>query len=269
MSNLVKFSGTGLATRDDLARSLNNVAMAAPAVGGDKQFLKMDKGNGDWMYGQDEAIISPKSLWAVNPHSFAYGYIAWDTDSGGAPVQEIMVPVNRPLPAQNALPAALDSKGNALGYQFQQSVDMVCVLDPDGDDKDSDLGVEVQYKQSSVGAMKAFKSLTNAVAAQLQKGSDAIVPIVKITADSYKHKKYGKIFNPIFEIVEWRKMDDTSPVGADEVDEAEAPEIPAEGSAAEEDALAAEYAREEAAKAAAAQTTTAAGAETPRRRVRR
>jgi hypothetical protein len=44
---------------------------------------------------------------------------------------------------------------------------------------------------------------------------------VRLKKDHYTHKSYGKIFTPVFEIVEWISMDG----GAEE--KAEAPEAPA------------------------------------------
>lgn len=223
VNQVMKFSGggTGLMNRDDLARSLNNVSTAAPRVGGEYQFLKMDKGNGDWVYGQEETVVEDEALWAVNPNSLEYGYIAWPPESASdrEPEGEVMVPITRPLPdVANLRTKHPGGETTGAGWQYQQSVVIVCI---NGEDE----GTICQYKQSSVGSQKLFKSLTDAVAGQLAKGSDAIVPIVRLKSDSYKHKKWGRIFNPIWEIVEWRTMDDTSPVD-DEPEQAE--EKPAE-----------------------------------------
>src|ERR1035437_3824972 len=212
--------GTGLINREDLAQSLNNAAMSMPSVGGDKAFLKMDKSNGDWLFGQEETVIEDTSLWAVNPMSLKHGWVAWDTNAGGAPVQEIMVPINRPLPPVDSLPelpmGTPDKKTGArsqLQYQAQRSVDFVCVS---GDDEET----IVEYKQSSTGAMKLFGALTNALLDQVQKG-DEIVAVGKLTFDKYKHKQYGWIHNPVFQIVEWRTMDDTAPPVAEAAKEPE------------------------------------------------
>lgn len=243
MANDLTFGGsTGLVSRDDLAKSLSNAAMSMPSVGSDMQFLKMDKGNGEWLYGQEETVISPDSLWAVNPHSIHHGWVAWDTATGGPPLQEHMVPAALPLPPLTSLPAVPQH----APYKQQRSVQLVCIADPTAKGADSDVGVSCEYKQSSFGAMKLFKALTDAILGQLNKGSDAIVPVVKLTNESYKHEKWGRVTNPVFEIVEWRTMTDTS--------------APADAAAEddEEAALEAEYA------AAAA----AAPAETPRRRNR-
>jgi len=33
------------------------------------------------------------------------------------------------------------------------------------------------------------------------------VPVVKLSHDFYQHKSYGKIYTPVFEVVEWISMD--------------------------------------------------------------
>lgn len=282
MNDIIPFKGTGggLISREDLAQSLQNASMSMPAIGGEYQYLKMDKGDGAWVYGQDETEVEADSLWAVNPLSLMQGWVAWDTNGGGAPVQEFMVPINRPLPPESSLPPlGLGTPDKRTGvapqlkYQQQRSVQLVCIS---GEDK----GTTVEYKQSSVGAMKLFSKLANDLFAQVQKSSD-IVAVIKMTSDRYKHKQYGWIYNPVFELVEWRAMDNTAPAGeADDTPEQEPeqeqpaprqrtrtaaapqqePDEPTEEEqAAEAEALAAEYAREK------AQAEQAA----PRRRVRR
>lgn len=242
MANDLTFGGsTGLISRDDLARSLSNASMAMPAVGSDIQYLKMDKGNGEWLYGQEDVVVSPKSLWAVNPNSFQHGWISWDTDAGGPPLQEHMVSIAQPLPNVTSLPPV----PSHAAYKRQNSVQLVCIADPDAKASDSDVGVTCEYKQSSFGAMKLYKALNEAILAQLAKNSDAIVPIVRLTNESYKHDKWGRVTNPVFEIVEWRTMSDTSVPDASDED-------------AEEAALAEEY----------AQAAAAAEGDKPRRRDR-
>jgi len=206
----VRFGGSavGLPTREEMMRGLNNVSMAAPRVGGQFQFLKLDKGNGDWIYGQDENLVEDGSLWAINPLSLEYGYISWDKNQQVE--GEVMVPITRPLPMQSELRVQGSPDGQPTGqngWQYQQSLVAVCIKGEDAEGPDP---VMVQYKQSSVGSQKLFKTIIDAISAQIAKGSDEIVPIIEMKSESYKHKKYGKIFNPIFEIVEWRTMDDNS-----------------------------------------------------------
>jgi len=247
MANDLAFASTaGLVSRDDLARSLGNAVAHMPAAGGDVQYLKMEK-TGQWVFGQDETPVEPGSLWAVNPQSFMHGYVAWDTDAGGAPVKEIMVPVSQPLPVVSSLPPLPPSarSGKPLEYKEQRSVQLVCILDPGAKGSDSDEGTLVEYKQSSVGAMRLFRGLASSILQRVMEGKEEIVPIVKLTTEDYKHAQYGRIYNPVMSVTEWRSMNDTS--------------APADEATSEEDDLAAEYAEQAAAQSADA----------PRRRSRR
>jgi len=263
-------TGFGLINREDLAKSLNNAAVSMPSVGGDQQYLKMlTKGRdaGTWVYGQEETEVEEGSLWAINPLSIKHGYVAWDTHAGGAPVQEIMVSINRQLPSKDSLPVLPPGTPSKkapnvpvdLEYADQRSFDAVCI-------SGADEGVTVEYKQSSAGSMKLFSKVVNALLDQVSKG-DAIVAVGKWGFSSYDHKTYGEIYNPEFEIVEWRTVEDTSPAEAKTEVKDEAPprtrttvKDRAQDAAAaeEEDKLAAEY--EQAAQGEAA---------TPRRRQRR
>lgn len=261
MSNLVAFGGgTGLISRESLANNLQRSAQALPTTGnGGAQYLKMDKGNGDWIFGAEETVVEDGSLWAINPGSLMHGWAAWDHHKGGAPIYEVMVSINRDLPPENQLPplpaGTPDPKAPnvpvTLSYQQQRSVQAMCV-------HGEDAGTLVEYKQSSVGAMKLFGDLTNRLLDQLDKDPDKLVAIVQFKSDRYKHKKWGWIYNPELEFVEWRTLDNTAPVaGSDDAPETEGdkPE-----DADEEARLAAEYAAEQ-------EKAAADGA--PRRRLRR
>jgi hypothetical protein len=56
------------------------------------------------------------------------------------------------------------------------------------------------------------------LAEQVEKDQTKPVPIVKLKKDHYAHKSYGKIYTPVFEVVEWVSMD-----GESEAEEAPAP----------------------------------------------
>lgn len=254
-------SGMGLVSREELAHSLGNAAMAIPNKGGEYQWLKMDKKTGEWFYGQDETLVEPDALIAVNPYSLRHGYIAW-LDLKHVEGEQ-MVPINQPLPSQAGLPQVKAPKG----WQLQLSVDMAII---NGDDA----GIQLQYKHSSVGALKAFSNLTSAIFAKVKSGADEIVPIIQLKGNGYDHKEWGHIINPILDIVEWRAMDDgsapTTAAAAEPPAKTEPPprtraprptpeQLTASAAAApgamtkeEEDAaLAAEYAQEQAAAASA------------------
>jgi hypothetical protein len=50
-----------------------------------------------------------------------------------------------------------------------------------------------------------------ALAEQVEKDQTKPVPVVRLKKDHYSHKSYGKIFTPVFEVVEWVSMDGEAP----------------------------------------------------------
>lgn len=251
-TKIVSFgSGAGLMSREQLGQVLNAAAAAIPAGNGGKQFLKISDKDGAWTYGAEETVVEEDSLWAVNPLSFFHGYIAWhDAKVEG----EVRLPVTRPLPPV----ASLQAVQAQHGWQDQFGFDLICITGEDA-------GIACEYKASSTGGKRAVGALTNAINAQYAINQDAIVPIVRLRDNKYYDKKYKKDqFPPVFEIVEWRTMDDNSaPAAATDDKKVEAKAAaPASEPDAEEKALEAEY-------KAAAEAAQSGEVATPRRRLRR
>jgi hypothetical protein len=74
-----------------------------------------------------------------------------------------------------------------------------------------------------VGGKRAVQTLAVALAEQVEKDQTKPVPVVRLKKDHYAHKSYGKIYTPVFELVEWVSMDGEAP----EVVAEEAPAAPA------------------------------------------
>jgi hypothetical protein len=72
-----------------------------------------------------------------------------------------------------------------------------------GEDKD----MEARFSSTSVGGKRAVQTLAVAIANQVEADQSKPVPIVRLKKDHYAHKSYGKIYTPVFEIVEWVGMD--------------------------------------------------------------
>jgi hypothetical protein len=204
MSNMVTFKGANLpavSTLSTALRSLETVAGPAGSV-----IIKMDK-TGHWVFGADQTDVEEESTWAVNPFSFIHGYIAW---GDGEVLGEKMVSVSEPLPEMEAAPP------NAKrGWEAQIGMSLKCVS---GEDKD----MEARYTVTSVGGKKAVQALAVAIAEQVEKNQAKPVPVVRLKKDHYTHKSYGRIYTPVFEIVEFVSMD-----GKAEEAEAPAEEAPA------------------------------------------
>ena len=166
--------------------------------------LKMDK-TGHWVFGADQTEVEADATWAINPFSFIHGFIAW---GDGEVLGEKMVSVSQPLPEMEAAPA-----GAKRGWETQVGMSLKCLS---GEDKD----MEARFSSTSVGGKRAVQTLAVAIANQVEADQTKPVPVVRLKKDHYSHKSYGKIYTPVFEIVEWVGMDGEAPVA--EVEEAPA-----------------------------------------------
>ncbi len=164
--------------------------------------LKMDK-TGHWVFGADQTEVEPDATWAVNPFSFIHGFIAW---GDGEVLGEKMASVSQPLPEMDAAPA-----GAKRGWETQVGMSLKCLS---GEDKD----MEARFSSTSVGGKRAVQTLAVAIANQVEADQTKPVPVVRLKKDHYSHKSYGKIYTPVFEIVEWVGMDGAA-------DEEAAPQI--------------------------------------------
>ena len=199
---LATFSKANLPAVSSLSSSLRSIATDVSSAGG-VAILKMDKG-GHWVFGSDQTEIEPDSTWAVNPFSFVHGFIAW---GDGEVLGEKMTSVANPLPELDAAPPSAKK-----GWESQVGMSLQCVS---GDDK----GTECRYTVTSVGGKRAVQTLAVALADQVEKDQSKPVAIVRLKKDSYAHKSYGKIYTPVFEIVEWVSLDG-EPAEAAAADEA-------------------------------------------------
>ena len=89
--------------------------------------------------------------------------------------------------------------------------------------------MEARFTTTSVGGKRAVQTLALELAQQVDKDQSKPVPIVRLSTDHYNHKSYGKIFTPVFELVEWVSMDGPEDAAA----EATAEAAPSEAAPAE------------------------------------
>jgi hypothetical protein len=189
MSNITTFSGANLPSVKSLATALRTIETDVGGAG--TVIIKMDK-TGHWVFGADQTEIEDGSTWAVNPFSFVHGYIAW---GDGEVLAEKMVSVSQPLPELEAAPP-----GAKKGWETQVGMSIKCL---DGEDK----GMEARYTTTSVGGKKGVQALAVAIATQVEKEQSKPVPVVELGKEHYTHKSYGRIFTPVFKVLEWVSMD--------------------------------------------------------------
>ena len=139
----------------------------------------------------------------VNPNAFATGYACW---GDGEMIDAAMAIVTDEPIVKSEL--AVHPKPWAV----QVGLQLVCI-------SGEDVGVQVKYTATSVGGKKAYTALLDELLKQAQSGSPDIVPVVELDFDSYKHKKYGKVFTPVFKLVEWQSMDAMVTASVDDEDD--------------------------------------------------
>ena len=205
MNGIVKFGNANLPSAQSLAQSLR--ALDTGAALGNTVILKMDK-TGHWVFGADQTEVEDDSLWAINPFSFTHGYIAW---GDGEVLGEKMASVSQPLPELDAAPP-----GAKRGWEPQVGMSLQCIK---GEDKD----MEARFSTTAVGGKRAVQVLALAIATQVEKDQNKPVPVVRLKKEHYMHKSYGRIYTPVFEVLDWISLD-----GPSAAPEAEAePEEPA------------------------------------------
>lgn len=180
---------------DRLLAGIEDSQATTMVAGGGKDLIKLDKSDGSWVIGQADEPMQVGSRWWINILSLSHGWVCWSNYQGtrkNERLGEIMVPMSEPKPQK---PQPIE------GFPFaeQRSFECICL-------NGEDAGVEVAFRNGSVGTMKAFKKLEDAIKTQLRADRAFPCPVVQFKSESYKHADYGKIQNPIFEIVDWANL---------------------------------------------------------------
>jgi hypothetical protein len=208
MNELATSANRGLASLQSLKTGLQNVTNTLPAKMGGVPILKIGK-DGIWTYGADNVEVEEGSLWALNPFSLRHGYSCWTRweDYGNKKrkdeiMGETLVSLNVPLPDVNTLRKyeVEGHQGEYWNYGELLAVDLMCVS---GEDE----GTTVVYKPSSVSGINAMRELIDKIMTQLGVDETKPVPVVELFADSYTHKKYGKVITPDIKIRKWSPLD--------------------------------------------------------------
>jgi len=197
-------------TADALLKGFKKVQQRQELATTDVSYLKLDKA-GIWTYGSEEIEVEEGSRWAINPATMATGFAAWDESTKVGEEMEAITSDNVVL--RGKLPDV------GASWSPQTAMQLKCLS---GEDK----GAEVLYSTTSKGGVKAFKTMVTAITARIESGNPGVVPIVEMQVDSYKHKKYGKIFTPELKVVDWLSMDakeapDTPKLEGEEVEQEE------------------------------------------------
>ena len=192
-------AGGALTSLAALQTALANVNTAA-IIGrtGLPMMLFKREGSGTWMFGQKKTIPEPGSKWAINPLTFRWGCISFN--DANKVVGEHLVSVSQPKPL------ITDMQDVGFPWQEQWAVNLKCL---DG----ADAGVEVVFKATTDGGIKAVVLMVDLVRDRLNSGQHdgKIAPIALLEKDSYQHSQYGKVWFPVLNTIDWMPLDGPAP----------------------------------------------------------
>lgn len=173
------------ASNTELLNALSRVQnFAQKAAGNAGTYIKLTKA-GQWVHGPDEIEVEEGSRWAVNPESIEFGFTAWN-DQATQTGERMAGLYDTPITLEDLPP--VDGK-----WSEQVGLAVRCL---DGEDKDMDGLVYM----SSKGGLRAMRGLISEILTEVDVSGGGTIPVIKFKVDSYRHKKYGKIFIPVFEL---------------------------------------------------------------------
>jgi hypothetical protein len=194
-----KPAGGALASLAALAAALDSVDTSSGARGKPMLQFKSRENGGTWLFGQKRTIIEEGSLWAINPMTFQWGWVAFNKATK-RPVGERLVPISQPRPDIATLPDV------GAPWQEQWGVAMKCISGVDA-------GIEVIFKINTVGGDQVVKELIEAVRDRINGNQHGgkVAPIVRPGRDGYRHPEHGPVGTPVLEITDWMSPDGPAP----------------------------------------------------------
>jgi len=163
------------------------------ALGADSslvQFLKFAK-TGQFVYGQEEAVVDEDDRFIASMDTLSKGFICW---KDGKPMGEEMARLTSNFSINKSeLEDFSPYTKPGDGWKDQTSLEFINVETEE----------TLLFKASSHGGQKALGALTKEVIDRVKRGETNLIPVVAMVPGSYKHKDFGKIYFPKFEVQKW------------------------------------------------------------------
>ncbi|MEG9884037.1 MAG: hypothetical protein V6Z86_05375 [Hyphomicrobiales bacterium] len=207
MSNeVMKIDTSALPSLEALQEGAASAA-AQISAGAGETILRFQRG-GEWVYGADSVEVEENSQWAIDPTTIRHGWIRWGE---GEVLGEQTVPVTVARPPKPDVPddGQLDDNGKLRDWSEMFAFRLICMT---GEDQ----GTSVVYSTNSHGGKQAIKDYLTRLTGQVSKGSGEVVAVVELSDSNYTHKKYGKIWKPEFNFLNWLTVDDMNGPGEEE-----------------------------------------------------
>lgn len=190
---------------EGFAEALGTAKTDRATVTGAMPLLRMGT-DGVWVYGAENVEVQPDALWVLDPRSIQRGYVCWTRWSReqlragkrNKLLGEVFVPLNAHRPDETRLPTHInEDTGEPWEWADAMAAVLIC-------QSGVDRGLQVLYKTSSVGGLRALNTFLDDIEDQLNNANGEIVPELALDCDHYDHRDYGKTYVPVFDVVEWR-----------------------------------------------------------------
>jgi hypothetical protein len=161
-----------------------------PETGGGVSFLSFDsKRTGEWLFGAGKEPCTGE-VFSLDLTSLKHGWILWHAKKANRK----LVPINAPLPTPQEPIEYVDNKGRTQVDDPNEGRAL------EGTFED---GTRFLFETNSYGGRKAVDSVLQQLFAKAAAGSPFLFPHIALESESYDHKEYGKLWNPVLSVVAW------------------------------------------------------------------
>jgi hypothetical protein len=205
--------GVAVPNINALAAGLRRTRAEMPATGG-RGYLKFGK-DGMWTLGKNGDALNGETV-ILNTNSLKYGYVCWTNYDEKERRKNEKLGEEMELATRGGVDL---NELEDLGWDWkpQQAIDGKFV----GADQK-----EFSYVTSSNGGLDLMGEIIDKVMARIDEGEDVyLFPVIQLNDDWYEHSRYGKIYTPIMEVVNWADISGNFETDA-EGEEEEADEKP-------------------------------------------
>lgn len=161
-----------------------------PETGGGVPFLSFDsKRTGEWLFGVEKEPCTGE-VFALDLTSLKHGWILWHQKKAN----RRLVPINAPLPEPQDDIHYTDSKGKPQVDSPNEGRAL------EGSFED---GTRFLFETNSYGGRKAVDSVLQQLFTRANQGTPFLFPQIALESESYDHKEYGKLWNPVLTVTAW------------------------------------------------------------------